>query len=276
MRATEVIDSYVTDVARRLPLRRRDDVAYELRGLLADELAERALSAGREPDEAMAMEMLRGYGTPAETAVRYHRPFVLVPPGDTRLFLIAVLAGGSVISLAGLSLLWLLAWVGATVVFFATRSYLQRPWRPRRVGDPDRASRLAGVASILALTALGAVYLSPSRLSPELVYSDSFRDVWRLPWLPVLLAALVVVHLIVVVRGRWTDGRRWARTLITISAGVQLGWHVSYGDVFADPAVDQRALPWFAVLSGVLVLIAIAQLLLMWARVRPAPAAVAA
>ncbi|MEV6632248.1 hypothetical protein AB0M54_16010 [Actinoplanes sp. NPDC051470] len=57
-----------------------------------------------------------------------------------------------------------------------------------------------------------------------------------------------------------------------ISAGVQFGWHVSYGDVFADPAVDQRVLPWFAVLSGALVLIAIAQLVLMWARVRPAPA----
>lgn len=278
MKTTEVIDSYVTAVGRRLPLRRRDDVAYELRGLLADELAERARDAGREPDEAMAVEMLRGYGTPAETAVRYHRPFVLVPAGDTRIFLIAALAGGSVISIAGLSALWLPAWIGAIVVFFAGRSLIQhrRPaafaWRPRRMPDPDHASRPAGIASIAGLAALVAAYLWPSMLDPRLIYSDSFREVWRMPWLPVLLAALIVVHLIVVVRGHWTDGLRWARTLVTISAAVQIGWHVSYGDVFARPAVDARMLPWLAALSGALMLLAVAQLVLMWARVRPAPA----
>lgn len=278
MRTTEVIDSYVSAVGRRLPLRRRDDVAYELRGLLADELAERARAAGREPDEAMAVQMLRAYGTPAETAVRYHRPFVLVPAGDTRIFLIAALAGGAVISVAGLSALWLMAWIGTVVLFFAGRSLIQRrrpsafTWRPRRMPDPDHASRPAGAAAIAGVAALGLAYLWPSTLDPSLVYSDSFRDVWRMPWLPVLLAALIVVHLIVVIRGRWTDGLRWARTMVTISAAVQIGWHVSYGDVFARPSVDARMLPWLAVVSGALMLLAIAQLVLMWARVRPAPA----
>jgi hypothetical protein len=49
MDVTEVIDSYVHDVARRLPPGKRNDVAFELRALLADDLQDRAEAEGRSP-----------------------------------------------------------------------------------------------------------------------------------------------------------------------------------------------------------------------------------
>lgn len=53
MTATEVLDAYVRDVARYLPRAHRNDVAFELRALLEDELRARAEADGRAPDEAM-------------------------------------------------------------------------------------------------------------------------------------------------------------------------------------------------------------------------------
>ena len=59
MSANDVIESYVRDVARLLPNKRRDDVALELRALLQEELAGKAEAAGRAPDRAMAMALPR-------------------------------------------------------------------------------------------------------------------------------------------------------------------------------------------------------------------------
>ena len=47
MNANDVIESYITDVALRLPRRQRNDVAFELRALLHEELQARADDAGR-------------------------------------------------------------------------------------------------------------------------------------------------------------------------------------------------------------------------------------
>jgi len=58
MNANDVIESYVTDVALQLPRRQRNDVAFELRALLNEELQARAEAAGRGVDAAMATEFL--------------------------------------------------------------------------------------------------------------------------------------------------------------------------------------------------------------------------
>ncbi|GAA3794693.1 hypothetical protein GCM10022226_12560 [Sphaerisporangium flaviroseum] len=50
MNADDLIDSYVSDVARLLPRTQRKDVALELRTLVKEELEERAASAGRAAD----------------------------------------------------------------------------------------------------------------------------------------------------------------------------------------------------------------------------------
>jgi len=71
MTAGEVLECYVRDVAGDLPRSKRNDVAFELRALLDDELAARAAARDREPDREMAMELLAGFRRPAEAAARY-------------------------------------------------------------------------------------------------------------------------------------------------------------------------------------------------------------
>ena len=66
MNANDVIESYVRDVGYCLPRGKRNDVAFELRALLGDELAAKAQAAGRAPDKAMVMAFppdSRSHGT---------------------------------------------------------------------------------------------------------------------------------------------------------------------------------------------------------------------
>jgi hypothetical protein len=53
-----VIEAYVSDIARRLPRARRNDVALELQALLQEELQGKAGDRGTAADEAMAAERL--------------------------------------------------------------------------------------------------------------------------------------------------------------------------------------------------------------------------
>lgn len=45
-----VVEAYVSDVARRLPRAKRNDVALELQALLHDELSGKAEASGRAAD----------------------------------------------------------------------------------------------------------------------------------------------------------------------------------------------------------------------------------
>ena len=78
-----IIESYVGDIVRRLPRRQRNDVGFELRSLLHEELAGRAADLGRPADEAMAMDLLTAFGRPQDVADRY-RPagFTVIRPAD--------------------------------------------------------------------------------------------------------------------------------------------------------------------------------------------------
>jgi hypothetical protein len=77
----ELIRRYVYAVGQQLPPSVRKDVQTELLDLLESELEDRANTAGREPDEAMAMDLLREFGEPRETAARYHpSPRYLIGP----------------------------------------------------------------------------------------------------------------------------------------------------------------------------------------------------
>lgn len=104
--ANEMIDSYVADVAVRLPRAQRNDVAFELRALLHEELQAKAEDAGRAVDAAMALEFLRAFGRPAEVAARYRPTLTIVDPADGRTFVIWSVVGLAVIW--GLGLLELL------------------------------------------------------------------------------------------------------------------------------------------------------------------------
>jgi hypothetical protein len=180
--ANALIDTYVADVAVRLPRRQRDDVAFELRALLHEELQAKAEDAGRVVDAEMALALLRAFGRPADVAARYRPTLTIVDPADGRTFLVWSVAGLAVIW--GLGLLELLQhgadggwdwghmatllgqWLGGTVVSslwwpgvlvtgfaMAAASRRRRPrestWTPRSV------DRITGGRMTLALGLVG-------------------------------------------------------------------------------------------------------------------------
>lgn len=180
--ANELIDTYVADVAVRLPRRQRNDVAFELRALLHEELQAKAEDAGRVVDAAMALEFLRAFGRPAEVAARYRPTLTIVDPADGRTFLVwsvvglAVIWGfgllellqrgaedgwdwGRMLTLLGqwlgdtvVSSLW---WPGVLVTGFAMAAASRRR-RPREsTWTPRSADRITGGRMALALGLVG-------------------------------------------------------------------------------------------------------------------------
>ena len=84
----KLIDRYVTEVGRRLPLLRgRNDLEKELRSTLEDMLEDRARKAGRPADEAMELELLRDYGAPDQVASTYNPVPYLIGPRMFPLYL---------------------------------------------------------------------------------------------------------------------------------------------------------------------------------------------
>lgn len=193
MNANDVIESYVTDVAVGLPRRQRNDVAFELRALLGEALQDRADSAGRAPDADMAIELVRGFGRPADVAARYRPTVTIIDPVDGRAFLWTTVIGLAVIWGAGLlgqlqqpvasaEAFWLglgrwwgaalpgaLWWPGALVLGFGMAAWARRrhpqrvEWTPRA---PDRiqGSRVAMAFGMVGIVCGVAVLLDPARL----------------------------------------------------------------------------------------------------------------
>jgi hypothetical protein len=188
-----LIELYVADVVKQLPRRQRRDVAIELQALLREELADRAEQAGTEPDEAMTLALLTGFGRPAEVAARYRPAPVLIDPGDSRRFITLSVAGLAVIWVLGLASVlsplptsatgWLealrefwfgvglpaLIWPGFLVVCFAGAARARRRW-PRLAAwrphgpERDQINRF-GLGAALVFFILGTVALvRPDRL----------------------------------------------------------------------------------------------------------------
>jgi hypothetical protein len=295
MDSSDVIESYVHDVARRLPLGRRSDVAFELRTLLTDDLRTRAGADGRAPDAAMAVAMLHDFGRPTEIAVRYYRPFTIIEPGDTPGFLVAALAGGGLVSLlAPPGAAWpgivLLAWLGVLCILYGLKSVILRhrpdafAWKPHRVSDGDTVNPAGAVALALLWCALLVLYVTPGHVvatlsggrvaANVLAYSDSFTSPLRMPWLVGVLVAAIGLQVLALVRGRWGGGIRWIQIALTLLIGIQLGWHARYGSIFQDPRTDELLIPFIAGVSALIVIVSGVQVYREYSRVRPAPAIV--
>ncbi len=87
----KLIDRYVTEVGKRLPLvKGRKDIENELRSTLEDMLEDRAAKAGRPSDEAMEMELLKEYGAPAAVAQTYNPYPYLIGPRVYPMFLMVL------------------------------------------------------------------------------------------------------------------------------------------------------------------------------------------
>ncbi len=109
MNANDVIEIYVDDTVRDLPGRDRADVAAELRTLFHEELQAQTTNQGQVPTPEMAISLVRAYGRPSEVAARYHTPWTIIAPAESKSFARAAIIG-----------------IGAMVLFSHATDH--RPW----------------------------------------------------------------------------------------------------------------------------------------------------
>ncbi len=303
MNINEVIDSYVRDVAACLPRAKRNDVAFELRALLDEELAGRAQAAGHAPDKAMVMALLADFGRPAEVAQRYHARPALIAAADTHHFLIWALGGAVVLvmhsrlsaedmDVGGLFLQWL----GILLVFFALADWVRRRrpgsfnWKPKR--GPDWMPRSLSALSLVAFLLFPVfMYTAPvtfaGLLLPEavpvegLALTTEFSGSWQRGLTLVLLLAMAFQHAITLLLG---GTRTWLRRLdvaLNLGLGVMLIAHASpmsalgggpSFEVFRSAQANAVAAPIFLAVGGMMVLFGLYYAYREWAGIRPAPA----
>ncbi|HZZ86909.1 MAG TPA: hypothetical protein VFE13_01115 [Caulobacteraceae bacterium] len=270
-----VIESYVDDVVRRLPLARRGDVGVELRSLLTEELQGRADEAGRPADEAMALALLGGFGRPEDVAERYGPSgFVIVKPAAAPAFawtaltavavqwaltLPAALAGArgadAVVQQLGR---WWPSWgvgafwfPGVMVVFAIIAALVGRrapeatTWTPRRVIDRDRVNRPLLALGLVAWAAYMALLMAEplllDRLPPPLAAAFTFDDGFlagRGPWLFLPWGAQFLVACAVLRAGRWRRRTRELSAVFGAALCAVLAWFVADGPVFQAKASD--------------------------------------
>jgi hypothetical protein len=269
MNANDVIESYVADVIRRVPLKERNDIGFELHTLLTEMLDERAQEAGKPADDAMVLAMLREFGAPADIAARYRAPgFVIIPPEQTRSF--------AWLSLSGIALQWAVSlprvaegeqsltawwltwglgafwWPGFLSMMSLIVAWIRqwRPgdaaWTPREV-DPDRVNRGAmavGVVSYaLAVAKMLAMPAITSRLPAPFpgIFEFAPDFLATRAWVVVVLwLAGLALLTAVLSKGRWTRTTRRMEIGFSIAWLVVLGWLMS-SEIFVQPATNEGA-----------------------------------
>jgi hypothetical protein len=78
--STNLIDTYVSEVGRRLPKKTRADIEAEIRSILQDMREERSQKTGKPVDEEMTLEVLKAYGAPEKVAATYLGDRYLIGP----------------------------------------------------------------------------------------------------------------------------------------------------------------------------------------------------
>ncbi|MCW5755063.1 MAG: hypothetical protein KIT24_10195 [Phycisphaeraceae bacterium] len=299
MKADEVIESYVRDVARCLPRRKRNDVAFELRALLGDELAAKAEAAGRAPDKALAMDLLKGFGRPAEAAGRYHQRPAVIDATDTHHFLIWSAAAAITVSVLS-RMSWagamsgsglFLQCLGAIVVIFALMGWFRRrqpgrlSWRPKR-GQDWMPRGLAVLAMTATLIFPVFMYAAPQTFvrvmflgtlptgGVELTEAFSQSDL-RVTTMT-LLILLATMYAAIAVQGGGRPWTGWTSVVLHGGLGLLLVAHAAPGTetipVFRSAESNTVAMPIFGAVGAMLVLCALYDAYREWSRVRPAPA----
>ena len=230
MNANDVIESYVTDVAVELPRKQRNDVAFELRALLNEELQAKAEAAGRGADADMATELVRAFGRPGDVAARYRPTLTIIDPADGHAFLRAAVIGLAIIWGMGLLMrlrspldseggvltalgqwwgttvipsMW---WPGLLVVSFGAASWVRRrwpqtsEWKPR-AGDRFHGSRAAMVVGLVGVLCGLFVLIDPrwlleavfgGRAAPAAYEAFTYTDTFRQRQGPWLLVLMVL------------------------------------------------------------------------------------
>jgi hypothetical protein len=300
MTANDVIESYVRDVAKYLPRGKRNDVAFELRALLQDEAAAKAASQGRAPDKETVLEILKGFGRPAECAARYQPRPPLIDPADNHNFLIWAVAGSIVAIIVWPHSLSWITWIGGVFLYFAVTAWVRRHWQGDRLGwipvrKPDAHPSVV-VRPFVVLGALAtlvfpfSMYLAPQTFADiaflgqiptgGLALTEAFLQSWQRLVTLGLLGFAVWLHLAVAWQGGW---RAWSRRagivaygllglmLVVHSAPLRAPGVEPYA-IFQSAAANGVAMPIFGLVGAITVLSALYQAYREWARVEPAPA----
>jgi hypothetical protein len=286
--ASDVIESYVADVAAQLPRAQRADVAAELRSLLRDEIGPSATA-----EDATAR--VRAFGKPSEVAARYHTPYAVIEPTDTRAFVLVAIVGALLIPSTNQRLPFsvdqntastmFLTWLGFLVLLFAAKSWIARrrpeyfQWKPSKVRDYDAVRIVEQLPIIAVLVFYELAYLMPAQVigflsggnvpPGVLDYTADFASPVRMMWFALFVPALAVLETVVVVQGRWSRLTRTAEIMLFILAGTQLMWHASYGDIFSNVHAEQGARMAFQLLGAAFELTAIYKIYREWGRIPP-------
>lgn len=263
MNAQELIESYIDDVALRLPRKLRSDVGLELRTLLVDQLESAAAAAGRAPDEAMATALLQDFGRPEDVADRYRpRGFIIIEPEHGPLFvklaavgmalqwtltLLLLLTGRMTTAEWSLAFWGALWWPGALVAWFGAATWVRRRWPvdpetfvrpgvhwlfwlPDIEGDwrpIDRRVQPGGVSPAIIGAFVTILFVSPiflDRLMPAGVDVSWARfDANFQRWLLAPLVALIAARLVLYTLA--VVNERWrSRTAEWIRIGLWVGF----------------------------------------------------
>ena len=83
-----LIDTYVNEVGRRLPLKNRADIEAEIRSALEDMLEERSRKENKPVDDEMTFAVLREYGDPEKVAASYLPERYLIGPALYPIFIL--------------------------------------------------------------------------------------------------------------------------------------------------------------------------------------------
>ncbi len=85
-----LIDTYVSEVGRRLPRKTHTDIEAEIRSTLQDMLEERSQKTGKPVDEEMTLEVLKEYGAPEKVAATYQGERYLIGPSLYPIFIMVM------------------------------------------------------------------------------------------------------------------------------------------------------------------------------------------
>jgi hypothetical protein len=308
MKADEVIEAYVIDVAARLPRKQRNDVAFELRALLNEELQARAEAAGRGADAAMAMQLLHDFGRPADVAARYRPMLTVIDPADGHRFLRATLIGLAVIWSAGLlahlrpinsgwdvlsvlgqwwgsTVIPSLWWPGVLVAGFGAAAWTRRRWPQASEWKPRAADRIHGGRAAVAMGLVGMLFglyvlVDPywvldffwdGQAAPAAYEALTYTDAFLRRQAPILLALIMLnipLNIAVIMSGHRSVLVRRIEIGLSLLTCAAMVWTVADGPILMTPNSDQTA-KFFLMLIVAFVLIGMGMKL--YRSVKPTP-----
>ncbi len=266
MDPTKIIEAYVADVMRHIPRAARDDIGLELNGLLSEMYEERARDTGHPRDGELAIEMLREFGAPEETAARYREPaFSIIPAHQTASFALLAIAGVMVqwaVSLPsviagepiaawwfgqGLGALWwpgFMALAALALSWLRHKGYYRRSWSPRLV-DGDHADRRTLILALVAF-AIGTALIASLPLlvgylpDPQAGFFELDHEFlyFRAPLASVLWLGQFVLLYSVQAADRWTDVTRRLGLLCDVLWIALIGWWIGGGPIFSLEETD--------------------------------------